>query len=267
MKIDQLLICFLVLFNTISFAQEIERVEVNGRIIVDRNDVEGVTVYNHSSQTGTVTDEDGNFVINVAINDRVEFGALQFQNFTITITEEIITSKEMTVHLVEKVNALDEVVILPYGLTGNLEEDAGSVQIESPNLDALYFGLDNLDKIEFAPDHLTGVKNIAMEESRLVYGFDPLIIIGSIVDKIFSTTKKKEPFVPIFERKSIMSVYSMEYIVDALDMKEKDIPEFIYYVEENDFDLALLEANRELDFLNYLNQKKEEFFNLKNDRN
>ena len=83
MKIDQLLICFLVLFNTISFAQEIERVEVNGRIIVDRNDVEGVTVYNHSSQTGTVTDKEGNFVINVAINDRVEFGALQFQNFTI----------------------------------------------------------------------------------------------------------------------------------------------------------------------------------------
>ena len=44
----------------------------------------------------------------------------------------------------------------------------------------------------------------------------------------------------------------MEYLVDALNMKEKDIPEFIYYVEENDFDLALLEANRELDFLNFL---------------
>ena len=267
MKINQLLIYFFTLLSTISFAQEIERVEVNGKIIVDRNDVEGVTVYNHSSQTGTVTDEEGNFVINVAINDRVEFGALQFQNFIITITEEIFSSKEMTVHLVEKVNTLDEVVILPYGLIGNLDEDASSVQLESPNLDALYFGLDNLDKIEFTPDHLTGVKNIAMEESSFVYGFSPLVIIGSIADKIFGSQKKKESPVAIYKRKSIMSVYSMEYIVDFLNMKENDIPEFIYYVEENDFNLALLEANRELDFLNHLNKKKEEFFNLKNGRN
>jgi hypothetical protein len=245
----------------------VERIEVSGRIVVDRNDVEGVTVYNHSSQTGTVTDKEGKFVINVAINDRVEFGALQFQNFTITITEEIVASKEMTVHLVEKVNTLDEVVILPYGLTGNLKEDASSVQLENPNLDALYFGLNNLDKIEFTPDHLTGVKNIAMEESRLVYGFQPLMIIDAIVGEIFGKPKKKEPIIPIYERKSIMSIYSMEYLVEVLNMKEKDIPEFIYYVEENGFNLALLEANRELDFLNYLNKKKEEFFNLKNGRN
>jgi hypothetical protein len=252
--------------STIAIAQEVERVEVNGRIIVDRNDVEGVTVYNHSSQTGTVTDEEGNFTINVTIIDRVEFGALQFQKFTITITEEIIESKEMTVHLVEKVNTLDEVVILPYGLTGNLNEDISNVELENPNLDALHFGLNNLDKIEFAPDHLTGVHNLAMEESRLVNGFNPLEIIGLIADKIF-VAKKKEPFVPIYERKSIMSIYDMKYLVDALNMKEKDIPEFIYYVEENDFDLALLEENRELDFLDHLNKKKEEFFNLKNGRN
>ena len=42
-------------------AQDIERTLVNGRIVVSTDDKEGVTVYNSSSNKGTVTDENGNF--------------------------------------------------------------------------------------------------------------------------------------------------------------------------------------------------------------
>ena len=266
MKINQLFTVFLLFVSAFSVAPENERVEVNGKIVVDKNEVEGVTVFNQSSQQGTVSDAEGNFTILVAVNDKVNFGALQFQDFTVIITEEIIASKEMTVHLIEEVNKLPEVVILPYGLTGNLDEDVGSVSVDNPDLDALYFGLDNLDKIEFTPDHLTGVNNTALEERRLVYGFDPISIIGSLAGKLFRSKKKIEN-VPIQERKSIMQVYAIDYLIDALKMGENDIVEFVYFIEESQFDLALLDDKRELEFLDYLDKKKKEFLDIKNGRN
>ena len=128
------LLLFTLLFSsffTIS-AQDVERIEISGKIVVDSNDLEGITVYNSSSNKGTVTDENGKFLLNVALNDIVEFRALQFQDFTVTIDENIIKSKKMTVFLVEKVNKLDEVVILPYDLTGNLAVDIESVRTFNP---------------------------------------------------------------------------------------------------------------------------------------
>ena len=106
------ILCCLSVFGL--HAQDIERTLVNGRIVVSTNDKEGVTVYNSSSNKGTTTDENGDFELMVAINDVVEFGALQFKDFEIKVTEDIVTSKKLTVILVEEVNKLDEVVILPF---------------------------------------------------------------------------------------------------------------------------------------------------------
>ena len=114
-------ILFIILLFTITSAmsQNFDRVEVKGRILVDANDVEGVTVYNTSSNKGTITDENGEFKITVAINDFIEFSALQFEDFSLTIDDDILKSKTLTVFLIERINKLNEVVILPFGLSGN----------------------------------------------------------------------------------------------------------------------------------------------------
>lgn len=88
-----LLICFIFSVGLIS-AQTFQRVEVDGKIIVEGNDVEGITVYNTSSNKGVVTNENGEFKIEVALNDFIEFRALQYQNFDLQVTQAIIDSKE-----------------------------------------------------------------------------------------------------------------------------------------------------------------------------
>ena len=92
-------------------AQEIQRVEVNGKIIVDSPDVEGVTIFNKSTNRGTVTDFEGKFQILVTLNDRLEISALQFEDFEVVITQEIIDSKKVTVVLIEEINKLPEIII------------------------------------------------------------------------------------------------------------------------------------------------------------
>lgn len=266
MNTNHFIVIVFLFFSAFGLAQDVQRIEIQGKIIVDRNDLEGVTVFNKSSNKGTVTDKEGLFTIDVALNDQLEFSALQFQNFTVTISQEIIDRKELTAYLVEQINKLDEVLILPHKLTGDLFTDTQSVELVNPNLDALYFGLDNLDKIEFLDDHLTGVHNIAMPERRLVYGVNMVDVVGLLFKSIFKP-KEKKIVAPSEYRKSILEVYTKEYLSLILNIKNEDIVEFVYYVEENEFDISLLGPKREFEFIDFLKQKEKEFVTIKYGKN
>lgn len=266
MKTNLFLLFFMCLISTCVFSQN-DRIEINGIIYVDRNDKEGVTVFNSSSGKGTVTDKDGKFTIAVTINDRVEFSALQFEDFVVVITQQMIDSKEISVFLIEQINKLDEVLILPHDLTGNLAFDTSNIKLMNPNLDALYFGLGNLDEFEFTDDHLSEIENIALNENRIVNGIDVLNVFGQLLIPIFKSKKSKEEFVPTYKKKGILEVYTKDYITQMLSIKKEDIVEFIYYVEENNFDNSLLDSNKELEFITYMKQQEKKFLKVKYGKN
>ena len=174
-------------FSIIAFSQDIDRITINGRIIVSAQDKEGVTVYNTSSNKGTVTDEIGEFKIDVAINDVVEFGALQFKDFTVVISEQILESKQMTVILVEEVNKLDEVVLLPFGLTGNLNADLENVGIRPG--EKLHEQMIGLEDSPFTYEYSDYFKILPSINSWCKY--EDFIKDGKQVDENFSYTSDK----------------------------------------------------------------------------
>ena len=254
------------------YSQEIERISVNGRIVVSSEDKEGVTVYNTSSNKGTVTDENGNFEIKVAVNDIVEFGALQFKDFSITITDIIISSKRLTVILVEEVNKLDEVVILPFDLTGNLNADLENVRTYNVSLDAIYFGLDHISDFEFSADYKTEADNLAFNEYNPNVGnmLDLVNIAGFIVSQVVdmddkpSISKegkavKKTPF------KKALDKYSINYIHTNFTIPLEQVEAFITYVEKEGVDEELLKKDKEMQFLERITQLSKSFLKLKSE--
>jgi hypothetical protein len=249
------ILCFTV---SLAFSQDINRIEVFGRIIVDSVDVEGVTVYNTSFNKGTVTDIDGKFSIEVALNDRLEISALQFEKFIVIINEDIIASRIMTVFLVEKINKLDEIVILPYGLSGNLTVDIQSVKTFNPDLDALYFGIQNMDDYEFSDDYKSGVVNMAMDEGRYYNGVNFVGIIGLLLKPIFKF-KKKDVSNISDSYTNLTTKYSLSYLVKNLNITEESVNEFVYFVEDKGFDISLLDDGNELQFLQFLIRQSIEF--------
>ena len=96
---------------TLGFSQSINRQEINGQIFFNLDEKDGITVFNLSSNKGTITDEEGKFVIQVAEKDVLEFSSLLIQNQKITITEKDLKNKSIKVFLVELVNNLDEVTV------------------------------------------------------------------------------------------------------------------------------------------------------------
>lgn len=126
--VKNLLLFLFVISAPLVLAQDIDRVKVQGKIHVpEGEDAEGISVYNSSSQKGTITDYDGSFEIEVAENDRLRIFALQYQPFTAVVDKGIIERKELNIYVNQAVTQLDEVIVSPYDLSGNIRADVEKI--------------------------------------------------------------------------------------------------------------------------------------------
>lgn len=244
-------------------AQNSNRIEISGKVVVNSEDLEGITVYNISEKKGSITDENGFFKLNVALNDVIEFKALQFQDFTVTIDENILKTKKMTVFLVEKINLLDEVVILPYDLTGDLLVDIESVKTFKPDLDALYFGLANMSDYNFPDDYKSKVVNIAMPGTGndIPYGLNVIGIVDLFLRPIFNSNKNKgiEVMGDVETYDQFKDRYSAKFLVENFNIPKDKVEDFIRFVDDEGIDYSLLKSGSEFLFLEFISVKSKEF--------
>ena len=238
-------------------AQEINRVEINGRISVDTDDKEGITVYNQSSNRGTTTDENGAFKIDVTVNDIVAFGALQFKDFTITIDERIIKSRQVSVRLVEEVSKLDEVIVLPYDLSGNINADLEAVRTYNVDMAEIYKGEEDFDDYKFTADNKTKIDDPLLDENRFRNGINFINLFGLFVKKKDKSRSKLEQLLE--DRSPIAKRYNAEYLSVNFNIPADLADVFISYVEDKKYDKALLEMKNEILLLDYLNQQSHLF--------
>ena len=99
------------LLNLFLFSQE--RVPIKGKLIYRNINVVAANVVNNTAQTNTITDANGEFDIDVYLNDEIIFSSVQYQIKAVKITEKILNSKRLVVSINEKITELEEVVITP----------------------------------------------------------------------------------------------------------------------------------------------------------
>lgn len=261
MKHILLLITFLT--GALITAQNLERVQVDGKLMVEGNDVAGVTIFNASSNTGTITDENGEFQLQVTLNDLIEVSALQYQNINFRVNADIIGSRSMKIFLIEEINKLDEIIVFSRGLTGNLQADVESKPIFTPKLDALYFGVRNMHEYDFERDRKTEVNNVAIsrQDKPMVNGLNIVNVVDQLLLPIFrkEANNNKVDEVPDVPVNSVKYYFGSEFLIDNFDIPEHRVDEFIRFVEDEDFDYSLLNYGREMEFLELLYQKSLEF--------
>ncbi len=266
----KLLPIFVFCISFFAISQNIKRENINGKIIVEGSGIEGITIYNSSSKIGIVTNENGEFIIAVALNDLIEIRALQYQNFDVIVNNAILESKKMHIFLIEEINKLDEVLVTPKGLTGNLTTDLNSVKIFKPKLDAIYFGIKNKDTYDASDDNRKHNENIAMQlqdETRIVNGLNVVNVVDQLLIPLFRSEvkNKKAAGVPEVPPKSIKYYLGSNFLVENFNIPEHRVEEFIRYVEDEAFDFDLLNYGHEIEFLELLSKKSKTFLNAKSD--
>ncbi|WP_298498669.1 carboxypeptidase-like regulatory domain-containing protein [uncultured Algibacter sp.] len=264
MKKFMLFLAILITINGV--AQNINRIEVSGKIIVEGSDISGITIFNTSSNTGTITDEKGEFALKVTLNDNIEVSALQYQNISFKVNEAIIKSKKMKLFLIEEINKLDEVIVFTKGLSGNLNTDLEATKPFTPQLDALYFGVRNSKEYNFEQDYKTEVNNLNVDRQHLpmVNGLNIVNVVDQLLLPLFRSKVKdnKKNGVPNVPIEAVKYYFGSEFLVDNFKIPEHRVEEFISFVESGDFDFSLLNYGKEMEFLELLNKKSNEF--LKN---
>ncbi|WP_194765768.1 carboxypeptidase-like regulatory domain-containing protein [Tamlana sp. I1] len=255
----KILLFVVVLASLHVYAQDVKRVLVQGRIIVEGNDISGITVYNKSAKDGTVTNDLGEFEMPVTLNDTIEVSALQYQNISFQVNDAIMASKRMHVFLIEEINKLEEVVVETKHLTGNLAVDVEEAETFNPKLDALYFGIKHNMEHEFTADNKSGVSNLGMnyQQQHMINGLNIVNVVDQLLLPLFrsSVVDKKKAGVPDVPIESVKHYFGSDFLVTNFNIPEHRVHEFIQYVEADDFDFTLLNYGKEMEFLELLNKK------------
>ena len=272
-----ILFVILSLITNFLFAQGIERKVLRGIVVVDSFDVEAVTVRNISSNLNAKTDIDGKFSIRARATDTLFFESPSFISQKYILTQKDFWKEELEIRLHVKITELDEIVITPYTLSGNLIEDTKRIQVYGDG-----FAVIDAKKIMHYEDD---VRSGAPINSALPSVFAPngsnfnfLAMAAGLVSLFIKPSLSKSHSKRVYEERRIKNLQSKSYsdhlferfshnfFVETLKIKNEDIPLFMSFSELNVYELSpLLKPENELKLIEYLIKKASEF-NLQNSK-
>jgi hypothetical protein len=264
------LFVILSLFTNFLFAQGIERKVLRGIVVVDSFDVEAVTVRNISSNLNAITDVDGKFSIRARATDTLFFESQSFISQRYILSQKDFWKEELEIRLHVKITELDELIITPYTLSGNLNEDTKRIQVYGDG-----FALIDAKKImHYEDDVRMGAPiNTAMPNVFAPTGVNLLgLVVVGFVNLVGIKANPKKNSERVFEERRIKNLQSKSYsdhlyerfshsfFVETLKIKTEDIPMFMSFSELNVYELSsILKPENELQLIEYLIQKAAEF--------
>ncbi len=213
----------LVQFNKL-YAQE-EPVLLKGTVVDEFSQlpINNANVINLNSVKGSVTNELGKFEIEAQVNDTLHISFVGYQSIKVRVPADWIKVKDdFKIKIIEKANALDEIIIHKYQLTGVLEVDSKLIQLEENyrlNITGLNYGYEANDGSKLANSVLGGYANPA----------DALFNTFSKKGKEMKKLRKVKDDENV--RNSLATKYDREMVCALLNITKKDITDILQKCE------------------------------------
>lgn len=246
----------LIFFITFSYAQVPDRQILKGKINVPADaDASNINVFNMSSEKGTTTNSYGEFLIKVKVKDHLMISSVQFQNFEVEITKEIMDEKDILINIRENVNLLNEVTVSSNVLSGNLDVDVKKMNTTNAKLDINQNELINGFNADITIDSQIRTENVAVDNDYLDYPMDFVKIFRMFVKKKDKKEVKFEEDIDVEVRK----MYDNAFFKENFNIKEDQINEFIFYAFDHGYNDKLLKKGNEMDLIQFLLDKAKEY--------
>jgi len=252
---------FVMLFiSQLLFAQQLPREILHGQIVADSISVEGITITNKTTNRYSVSDNDGNFSLHAREKDTLVFSSMNYSSKSVVLNASDLKMEVLRIKLESHITELDEVVIDPNSLTGDLDKDSKNVKVTQINANINM--KDALDQ-QFEADKQSSVYNKSMEGPGAIAPlFQPDLI--KIV-KMFGLFKgKKEDKKVEYASAKIFPEAVKEklpesFFRDTLKLKKDEIGLFLAFCENDPKAQGLLYANKEFELVDFLISKKPEY--------
>ncbi len=243
------LILFFLLICASAEAQSIFTSRLEGKVVNREKGVPDVHVMNTTTGRATITDEEGFFAISVNLNDTLLFSAVQFKRMSLVVSNAMMESVSIVVPLEEFVNELDEVILRPYDLSGDLTRDMRQMNtgqiVTASTL--------NLPNAYVAP--ITQAERKLHEATTGGSG----IPLNPILNAITGRTKYLKK-VLASEQQYARTERVRDFYADSLFVKELKIPaakidDFMYYCEVDTGFNSVVDTRDRLKIWEYLKRK------------
>lgn len=252
-----LLLCLI--FFQFSLAQLIPRSILRGQIVSTEVQIENVEVFNKNSNKGAITDAQGFYTLYAKPKDTLVFQSVQIKPVSIVLEESDFKLRVYKVELNMFINELNEVVITPKSLTGDLAKDAKNIQIYD-----MYESFDSksVTDQQFTDDVITSPKNITMpSDGSIPYGMN-FVAIGKLVkDAVFGKSKKKQDKID-YEKVSadlLKEKFTYTFFTETLELKPEQIEDFLQFCEKDPEFKKLMAGKQEFYITEFLINKRKDF--------
>lgn len=207
------------------WAQDTEHKKINGVLNSSSGEVSGIHIVNVSSHFATISDEYGYFSVTAKINDTLVITGIGYQKKELVVNSVIYNQFSVAIELDSEVIALNEVVIMPYNLSGDLSVDMDDMRAED-QLSEFSLGLPNADVAPMRKSQRI------LNEATTGGGIVPL---NPILNGISGRTKKLKKIVE-YDLRNQQTLRARYYYPDSLFVKylkidDEKILDFMYYCE------------------------------------
>lgn len=231
--INKVLCVLVVVLSQAAWSQNQDRANVNGKIVSNTNDLEGVYVVNAQTEVMVTTAADGSFSIMAKPGDTLVFSSIQFKENRILLTNENFTDLNFTVKLSLVMHQLQEVIIRRYD-----------------NINAVALGIVPSNQKTYTESERKLRTATALDATASASGMaggsisaDPFLNFLSGRTKMLKKeliVEKKEFFMKLLE-----NMFSLDHFVNRLKIPSEYVKGFEYYAVENDkFTVILNSKNK-----------------------
>lgn len=212
-------------------------------------DVAATHVLNTTLNKATITGVDGNFLINARVNDTIVFSAVQFKKKQLVVTPEILSQKIIYVLLEDVVNELDEVVVKPFYLSGDIGNDLNTLKIE-PVVTASTLGLPNAYVI---PPTKAERELFEAQSGKGLVPLNP--ILNGISGRTKMLKKRVARNSKYARTKRVQAFYADSVYVKELKIPLDKIDDFMYFCEVDTAFSGVVDTHDTFKILEFLKKK------------
>ncbi len=205
-------------------AQDFFSEKLEGRVYSKDGDVAATHVLNTTTKKATITDINGFFSIAVNLNDTLVFSAIQYRRKEMVVTLSVLESKLLMVPLDEALTELEEVIVMPYNLSGDVGRDLNRLKTE-PVVTASTLGLPNAYAV--FPSQAERLLNEATTGGGIP--FNP--IINAITGRTKMLKSRVARNATYNRTQRVRSFYADSLYVSRFKIPEDKIDDFMYFCE------------------------------------
>jgi hypothetical protein len=214
---------------------------LRGKVLYRSSNVPNENVINSTSGRATITNDNGEFMIEVKEGDQLVFTAINYQLKVVDVTPEILANNRLVVEVDEKVQELDEVIVTP-------ENQERFLEVKN----------EDFKQFEYEIDRGTEVENVA--NSRITRGMRDGINFVNIFKALFkSQDASGQERIPLKVSEVLRQVYDDEFFVVDLRLPQDKIDAFLLYCDDKVPSQTLLKKENEFQLIDFLVTQSKEY--------